>query len=74
MSGQSSHPLFSQVRVGGMIMVDNVLWHGEVIQEDNFTADTVSIRSLNDKIASDDRVSPSMLSFADGVTLCVREK
>ena len=55
-------------------MIDNVLWHGEVIQPDNFTADTVSIRALNDKIAADDRVSPAMLSFADGVSLLVREK
>eukprot|EP01122_Echinamoeba_exundans_P009449 TRINITY_DN3351_c0_g1_i2.p1 TRINITY_DN3351_c0_g1~~TRINITY_DN3351_c0_g1_i2.p1 ORF type:complete len:238 (+),score=35.06 TRINITY_DN3351_c0_g1_i2:94-714(+) len=62
------------VRVGGMLMIDNVLWHGEVIQPDNFTADTVSIRALNDKIAADDRVSPAMLSFADGVSLLVREK
>lgn len=55
-------------------MIDNVLWHGEVIQPDNNAADTISIRNLNDKIAADPRVSPAMLSFADGITLCVREK
>jgi hypothetical protein len=33
-----------------------------------------AIRALNDKVVKDDRVSIAMLSFADGVTVVVREK
>jgi predicted O-methyltransferase YrrM len=62
------------VRVGGMIMIDNTLWHGAVIDPDDDSDDTVAIRNLNDKVAKDDRVNPVTLCFADGVTLLVREK
>jgi caffeoyl-CoA O-methyltransferase len=57
------------VRPGGAILVDNVLWQGRVIDAAINDADTVAIRSFNDKIAADARVEPAMLPISDGLTL-----
>lgn len=57
------------LRPGGLIAIDNVLWDGKVadlsVQDDN----TNAIRKLNALIVKDERVSISMLSIGDGLTL-----
>lgn len=59
------------LRPGGLIVVDNVFWHGKVIEEESAQdEDTSTIHQLNKKIHADSRVTVSMLSIADGVTLC----
>lgn len=60
------------VRTGGVVAVDNVLWHGRVVDDTVTDEDTLAIRRLNSKIASDDRVSVSMLSIGDGLTLAMK--
>jgi len=65
--------LLKLVRVGGVIAIDNVLWHGAVVQPENVDEDTVAIRKLNEFIHNDDRVYISMLGIADGVTLITRK-
>jgi predicted O-methyltransferase YrrM len=57
------------VRPGGLIAVDNVLWHGKVIDPSINDADTTAIRNINDKICKDTRVSMSLVPIGDGVTL-----
>lgn len=57
------------VRRGGLILVDNVLWSGKVLDAKDDTADTQAICALNDKIASDERVDRVLLHIADGVYL-----
>ena len=57
------------LRVGGLIMVDNVLWGGSVADESIQDAETTALRALNVKIRDDERVSVSMLPLADGLTL-----
>jgi predicted O-methyltransferase YrrM len=57
------------VRPGGLIAIDNVLWGGRVVDESDQDADTVAIRALNEKIATDERVDVAMTPIADGVTL-----
>jgi caffeoyl-CoA O-methyltransferase len=60
-------------RPGALILIDNVLWDGAVIDPANKTEDTVAIRALNDFLATDDRVEAVMLPIADGLTiLCKR--
>lgn len=59
----------SLLRVGGLIMVDNVLWSGRVVDPTATDADTVAIRRLNGKIHEDPRVSQAMLPIGDGLTL-----
>jgi predicted O-methyltransferase YrrM len=56
------------VRTGGLIAIDNVLWSGKVVTDDE-DKDTVAIKALNKKLYSDERVLLSLLTIADGLTL-----
>lgn len=62
----------SLLRQGGLIMVDNVLWSGQVADPAFEDDDTVAIRALNKKIHADVRVSISLLPVADGITLALK--
>ncbi|HCR30927.1 MAG TPA: hypothetical protein DIV79_13015 [Opitutae bacterium] len=57
------------LRSGGLIVVDNALWGGQVMDSSFTDADTVAIRNLNEKIRDDERVDASLLSVGDGVYL-----
>ncbi|MDQ6999368.1 MAG: class I SAM-dependent methyltransferase [Mariprofundus sp.] len=57
------------VRPGGLIVVDNVLWDGSVIDPANHDASTEAIRVFNQSLANDARVDICMLPVADGITL-----
>jgi caffeoyl-CoA O-methyltransferase len=61
------------VRQGGLIAVDNVLWHGHVIDPNTNTADTIAIRQLNRKLHADERVELSLVPIGDGLTLLYRK-
>ncbi len=61
------------LRPGGMFMIDNVLWQGRVIDKADQETTTAAIRAINDKIAGDDRVWPSMVPIGDGVMLAVKK-
>ncbi len=60
------------LRQGGLVAIDNVLWHGRVIDPESQDEETIAIRELNDKIAKDDRVTLSLVPIADGVTLAMK--
>ena len=55
---------------GGLIIVDNVLWHGEVADEDNLDKYTVNIRDFNSYVANDKRVEQIIVPLGDGMTVC----
>ncbi len=57
------------LRVGGLIMIDNVLWGGDVADPKNGDADTAALRVLNDKIKADQRIEMVMVPIGDGLTL-----
>ncbi|MBN35710.1 MAG: SAM-dependent methyltransferase [Rhodospirillaceae bacterium] len=57
------------VRPGGLVMVDNVLWGGAVIDAKDTSADTGAIRALNIKMGSDERVDVALLPVGDGLSL-----
>ncbi len=61
--------LFGLLRPGGLVVVDNVLWSGSVIDEANQTPETRAIRAFNDRIASDERFDRVMIGVGDGLTL-----
>jgi predicted O-methyltransferase YrrM len=61
------------LRPGGVIAVDNVLWHGRVIDTKVNDADTLAIRAFNTKMRTDARVWHSMLPVGDGLTLAVKK-
>ena len=56
----------------GVIVVDNVLWSGRVLDPSDETVDTVAIRAFNDAVAADPRVVCVMLTVRDGVSLIRR--
>ena len=60
------------LRPGGVILVDNVLWSGRILDPADQTPDTVAIRAFNKKLLHDSRVALSMLPLGDGVTLALK--
>jgi predicted O-methyltransferase YrrM len=61
------------LRRGGLIVVDNVLWSGEVANEAAKDELTDALRKFNDKLYKDKRVELAMLSIGDGVTLALKK-
>ncbi|MFQ5783262.1 MAG: class I SAM-dependent methyltransferase [Alphaproteobacteria bacterium] len=57
------------LRPGGLVLVDNVLWNGRVIDPDENDEATDAIRAFNEKLLGDERVSLSLIPLADGLTL-----
>lgn len=57
------------VRTGGLVLVDNVLWDGRVIDHADNKDTTEGIRALNARIRDDTRIDPAMLTIADGLTI-----
>ena len=55
---------------GGLIIIDNVLWHGEVADEDNLDKYTINIRDFNTYVANDKRVEQIIVPLGDGMTVC----
>jgi predicted O-methyltransferase YrrM len=60
------------VRPGGLIAIDNVLWHGRVLDDSIQDTDTRAIRALNDKLHQDERVWLSLIPVGDGMTLACK--
>jgi caffeoyl-CoA O-methyltransferase len=60
------------VRPGGLIVADNVLWSGRVLDPSDDDADTAAMRVFNDLVLHDPRVECAMLTVRDGVTLIRR--
>ena len=70
--------LVPRVRVGGLLLADNVLWSGRVVetpradQASEPDDDTRAIRAFNDHVAADDRVDVAVLPAFDGLTIALR--
>ena len=61
--------ILKRLRPNGLIAIDNVLWNGQVVREDDRSDDTRAIRALNDFVASDRRVQSVLIGVSDGITL-----
>ena len=55
---------------GGLIIIDNVLWHGEVVDKNNLDKYTVNIREFNSHVSNDKRVEQIIVPLGDGMTVC----
>ena len=64
--------LLPRLAPGGLMAFDNTLWSGRVVDEEDDSAETRTMRELNDRLASDERVVAVQLSVRDGVTLVRR--
>jgi predicted O-methyltransferase YrrM len=60
------------LRTGGLMLIDNVLWGGDVANPGKSDEETVALRNLNAKIKQDQRVDFSMIPLGDGLTLVRR--
>ena len=66
--------IIDKVRLGGIIIADNVLWSGHVLKPaEKQDLETRAIAAFNSKVRSDDRVSLTMLPIRDGLSL-IRKK
>ena len=61
--------IVERLRPGGLVLLDNVLWGGAVVNSKANDDDTKAIRAFNDMVAADDRVDTVMLPLGDGVTI-----
>jgi caffeoyl-CoA O-methyltransferase len=61
--------LVPRVRPGGVLLADNVLWSGEVVNESVANANVDALRAFNDQVAGDDRVEVVVLTAFDGLTI-----
>ncbi len=70
--GNYYEAVLAKVADHGLIVVDNVLWSGKVLDPDDQSEDTVAIRAFNDFVRDDPRVTCVMATVRDGVTLIRR--
>lgn len=62
--------IFDKVRPGGLIIADNTLWDGKVLETPHPTdKQTIGIQAFNDMLAKDNRVEKVILPIRDGLTL-----
>ncbi len=61
------------LRPGGLLLIDNTLWGGAVIDDTDQSVDTQAIRDLNHKLYEDDRINLSLLPLSDGLTMALKQ-
>lgn len=66
------HELVPRVRPGGLLLADNVLWSGAIVDRADTEPNTSALRAFNDTVAGDDRVEAVVLPAFDGLTLARR--
>lgn len=61
------------VRKGGLIMVDNVLWRGDILNSETQDKNSQYIQAFNQKLAEDQNIDLVVLPIADGLTLALKK-
>jgi caffeoyl-CoA O-methyltransferase len=61
--------IVERLRPGGLVLLDNVLWSGAVVDPGDTSENVEAIRAVNDHVAADPRVEAVMLPISDGLTL-----
>ncbi len=67
--------ILSRLAPQGLILVDNTLWSGQILEDsgaEDSDVDTNALRAFNDFVAADDRVDVAQLTIGDGVTMISR--
>ena len=57
----------------GLIVIDNVLWHGEVADDANNDKFTNIIRDFNNHVKKDKRITKNIIPIGDGLTICIKK-
>ncbi len=61
------------IKKKGIIVIDNVLWHGEVIDDTKNDKFTNIIKKFNTHIKKDSRVEKNIIPIGDGLTICIKK-
>ena len=61
---------FDLIKNTGFILIDNVLWHGDVADSNKNDKLTNILRDFNSFIKKDDRIHKTILPLGDGITIC----
>ena len=61
---------FSLIKNAGFIIIDNVLWHGDVADPNKNDKLTSILREFNSFLKKDDRIEKTILTLGDGITIC----
>ncbi|MCD9186961.1 MAG: O-methyltransferase [Pyrinomonadaceae bacterium] len=66
--------IFPKMRIGGIIMADNVLWSGQVLDTETYNDEsTLALNEFNKKIQADERVSNILFAVRDGLMIARKE-
>lgn len=65
-------PCIDRLRVGGLLVTDNVLWHGAVADPKDRSKDTAAIRVYNERLAKDPRMLATILPERDGISVALK--
>jgi caffeoyl-CoA O-methyltransferase len=65
--------VLKRLRPGGLVLLDNVVWSGQVINSADKSESTEAIRKINDLIAADNRVEAVMIAISDGITIACKK-
>ena len=61
------------INTNGLIIIDNVLWHGEVVDNTKNDKFTNIIRDFNKYVKEDNRVIKNIIPIGDGLTICIKK-
>ena len=65
--------VLQMTKPGGLIIIDNVLWHGEVADDVNKDKFTNIIRDFNNYVKQDKRITKNIIPIGDGLTVCIKK-
>jgi len=67
--------IFPKLRIGGIVIADNVLWSGQVLDiQINDDESTIALHNFNEKIRADERVSNILFAVRDGLMIIRKER
>jgi len=65
--------VIEKVHSGGLIIADNVLWSGKVLEPNNNDFETQAIKNFNNKVQSDSRISNLLMPIRDGMMIMIKK-
>jgi predicted O-methyltransferase YrrM len=65
--------ILPNVKQGGIIIADNVLFHGQVLEEPIKGKNAIAIAAFNQKIKADERIDKVMLTIRDGLLIMLKK-
>lgn len=64
--------IYERLRTGGLLIIDNMLWHGRIFDEEDQSASTVGVREATKQLVDDPRWISSLIPVRDGVVVAYK--